>query len=260
MVLAASEAASSNSGLWWAGAELTWDDAVMVALSTSEPGAPGDFTAATAVGDTSVTLGWSAPEKPGGSAITGYEYRRSADGGENWGDWTTIANSSEKTTHLVTGLSADTAYTFQMRAVNDSGSGLHAPAVSALTSASGPAVSSLALSDAGTDSTYAIGDAVSVTVTFSDSVDVTDVPQLDIDVAGTDETLSYSSGTGTDSLLFTGYTVAEGDSDTDGIEIAANELELNGGTIRKKGSTTARRHHHARGPRPAQSGPQGGAG
>ncbi len=102
-----------------------------------------------------------------------------------------------------------------------------------------PAVASLALSDAGTDGAYAIGDTVSVTVTFTDSVDVTGTPRLDIDVAGSDKQLDYSSGTGTTALLFKGYVVAENDSDDDGIEIAANELELNGGTIRRKGSTTS---------------------
>ncbi|MYA33951.1 MAG: hypothetical protein F4164_08955 [Gemmatimonadales bacterium] len=101
-----------------------------------------------------------------------------------------------------------------------------------------PTVDSLTLSDAGPDGAYAIGDSVSVTVAFSDSVDVTGTPQLDIDVAGSAETLSYDSGTGTDSLLFTGYVVAENDADVDGIEIAENALTLNGGTIRLKGSTT----------------------
>ena len=101
-----------------------------------------------------------------------------------------------------------------------------------------PTVASLALSDAGADGAYGIGDAVSVTVTFTDSVDVTGTPQLDIDVAGSDKKLSYDSGTGTDALVFTGYTVAENEVDADGIEIAENELDLNGGTIRLKGSTT----------------------
>ena len=103
---------------------------MIVGLSTSEPGAPGDLSA-TALSNAEVavvTLGWSEPEKIGGSAITGYEYRRSNDGGANWGAWTAIANSGSLTSYLVTGLSADTTYTFQMRAANDSGSGLHSPA------------------------------------------------------------------------------------------------------------------------------------
>ena len=101
-----------------------------------------------------------------------------------------------------------------------------------------PTVFSLALSDAGTDSTYAIGDTVSVTVTFSDSVDVTGTPQLVLDVGTSKDTLTYDSGSTTPALVFTGYVVAEGDEDTNGIAIAANALDLNGGTIRRKGSTT----------------------
>ena len=223
----------------WLGTSVTWPDVgVNVGLSTSEPGPPGNLSATTA-SDTSVTLGWSAPEKVGGSAITGYEFRRSADGGENWGSWTSIANSASSIGHLVNGLHADTAYTFQMRAVNGSGSGLHSGTAGQGIPASGPTVQSVVLSDPGSDGVgYGIGKAVSVTVTFTDAVDVTGLPRLDIDVDGSPKPLSYSSGTGTAALVFTGYTVAENDADADGIEIAANELELNGGQIRKKGSTT----------------------
>ncbi len=130
LALSSSSAFGTSGGVLLLGTAITWPDAVIVGLSTSEPGAPGDLSA-TALSNTEitvVTLGWSEPEKIGGSAITGYEYRRSNDGGANWGAWTAIANSGSLTSYLVTGLSADTTYTFQMRAANDSGSGLHSPA------------------------------------------------------------------------------------------------------------------------------------
>ena len=85
-------------------------------------------------------------------------------------------------------------------------------------------------SDPGTDDTYAIGDTIQATVTFSAAVTVTGTPQLTLDVGGTNRTANYSSGGDTTQLVFT-YTVAEGDEDTDGIAIAANQLTLNGGTI-----------------------------
>ena len=238
LTLALSGATGGTSVITWLSAEIIWPDGAIVGISTSEPGAPGDLSAEVA-SDTSVTLGWSAPEKMGGSAITGYEYRRSADEGENWGSWTTIDNSASLTEFLVKGLHADTTYTFQMRAVNDSGSGLFSESALQQAGNSGPTISSLALSDAGTDSAYAIGDTVSVTVTFSDSVEVTGgPPHLDIDVDGSPETLTYDSGSGTPALVFTGYVVAENDEDTDGIAIDENSLDLNGGTIHKKDSTT----------------------
>ena len=83
----------------------------------------------------------------------------------------------------------------------------------------------------GDDATYAIGDTVQATVTFSADVTVTGAPQLTLDVGGTDRTAAYSSTDSTATQLVFTYTVAEGDADTDGIAIAANKLALNGGTI-----------------------------
>ena len=73
---------------------------------------------------------------------------------------------------------------------------------------------------------------MSATVTFSAAVTVTGTPQLEIDVGGTPEALDYSSGSGSTALVFTGYTVAANDEDTDGLSIAANKLTLNSGTIK----------------------------
>ena len=98
----------------------------------------------------------------------------------------------------------------------------------------GVTISSVTLSSsASTDKTYAIGDAVTAKVTFSEAVTVTGAPQLTINVGGTDKTLSYSSGSGSTELVFSGYMVAAGDTDTDGIAIEANKLSLNGATLTK---------------------------
>ena len=63
----------SRAGLTWADG-----DTIRVKLTiATTPEAPGNLTAAR--GDTEATLGWDTPAD-GGSAITGYEYRQSADG------------------------------------------------------------------------------------------------------------------------------------------------------------------------------------
>ena len=95
-----------------------------------------------------------------------------------------------------------------------------------------PGIDSIAFtSSPATGTTYDTGETVSATVTFDEAVDVTGTPQLTIDVGGTDKVLDYSSGTGTTALVFSGK-VAFGDTDADGLSVAADKLDLNGGTIK----------------------------
>ena len=86
-------------------------------VTAPPPDAITDLTATAGVG--SVTLEWTTPAD-GGSAIVAYQYRQSADGGTTWNpDWSAIAGSGAATvSHAVTGLTAGTSYTFQVRAVN----------------------------------------------------------------------------------------------------------------------------------------------
>ena len=87
------------------------------------PAALASLTAAP--GDGQIVLGWQAPASDGGSPISGYEYRQSADGGTTWQpDWTAIQDSDAETTgHTVEDLTNDTQYTFAVRAVNAVGKG-----------------------------------------------------------------------------------------------------------------------------------------
>jgi hypothetical protein len=85
------------------------------------------------------------------------------------------------------------------------------------------------------------GDAVSVTVTMSaaTTVDTTGgVPTVDMNIGGTIVKASYASGSGTTGLVFT-YTIAAGQTDTNGISLAANALTLNGGTLKDAGGNAA---------------------
>ncbi len=83
-------------------------------------------------------------------------------------------------------------------------------------------------SSAGADGTYVAGDNIVVTATFSEDVErqgVTD-PSVPILVGDSTKTarLSPSSTAGGDTWVFR-YTVVAGDSDADGVSIAANALE-----------------------------------
>ena len=95
-------------------------------------------------------------------------------------------------------------------------------------------------SDPGSDATYAIGDAVKATVTFTADGGRQHHGEPAAACARHrrhSEPGGYESGTGTTALVFA-WTVADNREDADGIEIGANKLTLNGGTIRKAGSTT----------------------
>ena len=102
-----------------------------------------------------------------------------------------------------------------------------------------PTVTGVALtSDPGNDDTYAIGDVVETTVTFSEAVDITGTPQLELDFAGTGTTADCAAhGTDTTKLVCS-HTVVETNSAPNGIAIAENKLTLNSGTIKEAGSTT----------------------
>ena len=100
-----------------------------------------------------------------------------------------------------------------------------------------PTVSGVALTSApGADSTYAIGDTVAATVTFSEAVDIAGSPELELDFDGAAKAAACATGTNTTTMACE-YEVAAGDSAPDGIAIAADKLA--GGTIRATGSTTA---------------------
>ena len=91
----------------------------------------------------------------------------------------------------------------------------------------------ISITSTATDNTYNTGDTIQATVTFTESVTVTGTPQLTLNIGGSDKTANWTSGTGTASLIF-GYTVVSGDTDTDGIEIEAGKLTLNGGTNHRR--------------------------
>ena len=94
------------------------------------------------------------------------------------------------------------------------------------------------------NNTYKKGDKIQATATFSESVNVTGTPQLTLKIGTADKTVAYTSGTGTTALVFE-YTIAAGDTDTDGIEIEANKLTLNSGSIKDLAGNAATLTHTA---------------
>ena len=112
-----------------------------------------------------------------------------------------------------------------------------------------PTVSSVAITGAtGAVSNYVnTGDVVTATVTFSEAVTVVTTggtPYLNLNIGGTTVQAAYASGSGTTSLTYT-YTVVSGLSDSSGISVDANSLNLNSGTIKDAGGNSATLTHTA---------------
>ena len=99
-------------------------------------------------------------------------------------------------------------------------------------------------SDPGTDNTYATDDTIEATVTFNENVYVTGTPQLKVKIGAFEPAANYKSGSGTKSLVFE-TTVIAGHEDTDGIEVQANKLSLNSGTIKDTAGNAATLTHTA---------------
>ena len=73
---------------------------------------------------------------------------------------------------------------------------------------------------------------------------VTGTPQVTLKIGTADEPADYVSGSPGTALVFE-YTVANGDADTDGIEIEKNKILRNGGTIKDSIGNAANLKHTA---------------
>ncbi len=102
-------------------------------------------------------------------------------------------------------------------------------------SVTAPAITgSPALSDAGSDGQWTPGEAVQVTLTFNEEVNVITTggtPSIGIQLGGTlDRSASYASGSGTTELVFS-YTLTDDDGSHSTMFVPVDGLTLNGGTI-----------------------------
>ena len=111
---------------------------------------------------------------------------------------------------------------------NDTVPGVPSVAEIAITSEPGPA--------------YAAGEEVEVTVIFTRPVTVTGTPGLGLTIGTTTRPMVYQGARSASEVLVFAYTVADGESDTDGVSIPENSLE---GTIRDSANQDAAMLTHA---------------
>ena len=78
---------------------------------------------------------------------------------------------------------------------------------------------------------YNTGDLISILIKFSEIVNVVGVPKLILETGTTDKEITFSSGSGTDSLIFS-YTVTTGENSGDLDYSSQDALTLNSGSIK----------------------------
>ena len=92
-----------------------------------------------------------------------------------------------------------------------------------------PSVSSITLSSSTPAlSTIKTGTQVFADVLFSEVVQVSGTPRLNLQIGSNSRIATYASGTGTDTLRFA-YTVASGDADSNGVSVSAGSISLPSG-------------------------------
>lgn len=92
--------------------------------------------------------------------------------------------------------------------------------------------------------TYAEDENINLRVTWNEAAYVTGSPRLTIMIGAFPVIAAYLSGSGTTLWNFR-YTVQGGDVDTNGISVSANQLALNGGTIKDSAGNNATLTHSA---------------
>ena len=104
-----------------------------------------------------------------------------------------------------------------------------------------PVVRSLAIGAPQRGSTFDRYEVIGINVEFSQSVTVTGTPRLSLVIGSSTKTLDLASATG--SQLRFEYEVQAGDVDGNGVDVPANSLALNGGTIRNQYGVNAALGH-----------------
>lgn len=116
------------------------------------PGTPTGLSGT--VGDTQVSLSWTAPVDNGGSAITGYRIGYTKSGGSE----ANVNTNSTETSYTLTGLTNDIEYTIVVYAINSVGVSSASSAVAKTPNdGSGPVISSLVVTTTDTTATFTWG-------------------------------------------------------------------------------------------------------
>ena len=179
--------------------------------------------------ETRVSLGWDAVAASHWSPAPGVAYTLYRDAGAAV---ETLVENTGNRSFVDTDVIAGAAYAYQVAAVVSGGEATRSGWLSVrVPDTTAPRVLFVAITSApGTDRTYAADEEIELTVTLDEAVTVRGVPQLKLEVGDEDRMAGYVAGSGTDALVF-GYKVIEGESDSGGVSVPADSIDLNRGAI-----------------------------
>jgi hypothetical protein len=195
--------------------------------SSLAPEAPGTPTAVSGNTKATVTISAATSGSPPSSyTVTAYD----STGTNPIAGPKTCTITVPNTSCDVTGLTNGTSYTFRSTATNGLGTSVISEASTAVVPNTGSATVTNVTSSTANGS-YKVDAQVSIQVTFSGPVTVTNTPRLTLETGSIDRTIDYVSGSGTNTLTFT-YTVQSGDASADLDYVSTSSLALNDGTIK----------------------------
>lgn len=197
-------------------------------IDTNIPGAPSVVSAASTTTNSQPTWTWTSAGAPG---VGSYRYKLD-DSSLTSGATTTAVASYTPGSAL-----ADGAHTLYVQESNVNGSWSTSGSYVITIDSTAPTVANVTSNKA--DATYStLADTVDVRVTFSEAVTVTGSPKITMETGATDRDATYTSGSGSTTLVFT-YTIQLGDVSSDLTYVATSSLALNGGTIKDAAGNNA---------------------
>lgn len=170
-------------------------------------------------------LSWSAAQEAG-SGLSHYEYAiGSSEGGTDVLGWTRVDGGEVQNQSL--SLMNNATYFPSVRAVDKAGNTGAPISGTWAVDLDPPTILTVLGPDVGT---YYKGKELDFSITYSEAVNVTGSPRLNIIIGAVSRYAEYLSGSGTSTLKFR-YIVQEGDDDADGISVTSR-VDYTGGSIR----------------------------
>ena len=203
--------------------------------------APGQVTGVTvSAGSEELAVTWDAVSNADGYKVQWKSGSETFAGAATDNREATIA-SSTTTSYAITGLTNGTAYSVQViatRANSDDGT---ASATATATPVAQARITSVEFTNVPSSGVYGLGSTIEVSASFDAAVEVTGMPQIQLTFPSTtmsNKYVHYDDAASTDRVLvFKRLVTGDDDEEESGIRVDTNSLELNGGTIKNKGTS-----------------------